>query len=310
MNNICFLLGAGFSHAITDEKLLLTKDLMDKIKPFISSTPELQNDFDNTYSNIELFITLLDVKIQSEKNDSLKDNMKEIKEQIKQEIIKYYDIDKLDDNYPLCESFIKKIPQNAYILTLNYDCVLDKYLWLSKRWSPEGGYIYPIFPRSSFIKNSKLDGIKLLKLHGSCNFRNDIHDQAYFKIEITPQIFPNCHSFLCDRDGGLDAGPHVLVMSYLKNYHNGIMWLWRKAINALKNADKLIIIGCSLRNEDLFLRFALYHFGMKKNVDNLSIEIIDKDKSISESIKSKIEDLAAWPNKQKYTIYNNIKDYL
>ena len=136
-----------------------------------------------------------------------------------------------------------------------------------------------------------------MKLHGSCNFRDTEDDQPYPTIEINNRIFPDINSNV--NPGG---NPHVLVMSYIKQFHNGIMSLWREAISVLKEADKLIVIGCSLREEDTFLRFALYHFGMKEKNDKFFIEIIDKGNG--SIIKNKIERLVANPDKQEITLWD------
>ncbi len=200
------------------------------------------------------------------------------------------------------------------ILTLNYDCVLDRGLWLSNRWSPCGGYHASSFPYGSDEgdeHNDRKDNILLLKLHGSCNFRNSRGTSEYFNIEVADEIFPGICAHCNERNTSLDKGAHVLVMSYLKIYHNGIMKLWRKALEAFKEADKLTIIGCSLREEDIFLKFALYHFGGRDNVTELLIDIVDVNKEICDNIENKIKLLCPWPNKHKITqCSNGLKGYL
>jgi len=136
----------------------------------------------------------------------------------------------------------------------------------------------------------------LLKLHGSCNFRKSVCDTEYPVVEINDKIFPGIHASL----GAVqDAGPHVLVMSYVKIYRNGIMELWRKALDSLKDADRLTIIGCSLRDEDTFLRFALYHFGMKESIEKFYIDIVDRDNDNCIRVENKVMNLVACPDKQE-----------
>lgn len=62
--NRVFILGAGFTKAITG-KSLLTNELMDKICDLI--IPELVCDYKDIYPDIELFITLL-VEFYKQKN--------------------------------------------------------------------------------------------------------------------------------------------------------------------------------------------------------------------------------------------------
>ena len=100
-------------------------------------------------------------------------------------------------------------------------------------------------------------------------------------------------------------------MSYIKQFHNGIMSLWREAISFLREADKLIIIGCSLREEDTFLRFALYHFGMKEDTEKFFVEIIDKGEDNCKKIKEKVMKLVAYPDKQEVKLFNEgLEGYL
>jgi hypothetical protein len=100
-------------------------------------------------------------------------------------------------------------------------------------------------------------------------------------------------------------------MSYLKIYHNGIMQLWRKAIESFKETDKLVIIGCSLREEDTFLKFALYHFGMKENTEKFYFDVIDIGEENCRSLENKVKNLVARPDHQEINLYNTgLKGYL
>ena len=167
-----------------------------------------------------MFITLLDIKKYYLRNKALKERIEKIYKNIVERIVSLIDIDILKNDYPLCKEFVeKKVSREDAIITLNYDCLLDKYLWLSGRWSPNGGYgiTFP-FSGSQISQNEKLDNILLLKIHGSCNFRNNSGNENYPNIEIREEIFPEIHSQLCDRNTRLDKGPHVLMMSYLKTF--------------------------------------------------------------------------------------------
>lgn len=89
------------------------------------------------------------------------------------------------------------------------------------------------------------------------------------------------------------------------------MQLWRKAIESFKEADKLVIIGCSLREEDTFLKFALYHFGMKENTEKFYIDVIDIGEENCRSLESKVKNLVARPDQQEINLYNTgLEGYL
>jgi hypothetical protein len=282
-----FLLGAGLTRAVVGKKAPLTHELMSKLD--ISKFPEIHESYEKTFPDIEQFLSILDLQVLHFRqiNSSFSDHLNNIRETIVQQIINQVDIDSLCvsnlDNHMLLKKFIDVIPNGSYVLSLNYDCILDQGLYLAGRWSPYGGYCYSTFPHTERENDSK-DQILLLKLHGSCNFRDSEKDQEYFNIEISDRIFPNiCATPSC----AASDKPHILVMSYIKQFHNGIMSLWREAISFLKEAEKLTIVGCSLREEDIFLKFALYHFGMKKNTKKFFIEIIDKGENNCNKIKGK-----------------------
>ena len=137
-------------------------------------------------------------------------------------------------------------------------------------------------------------------------------DQEYFNIEITDKIFPQLPSRLNSRNSFLNNKPHILVMSYIKQFHNGIMSLWREAISFLKEAEKLTIVGCSLREEDTFLRFALYHFGMKENNnEKFYIDIVDKGQENCQKVRDKTMKLVANPVFQQVRLFaDGLEDYL
>jgi hypothetical protein len=321
-----FLLGAGFTRAIMGKKALLTDEIMPKLD--ISAFPEIINDYIETFPDIEQFITRIDLKYFQfiKSNYSLAKRFEDIRENLKNQIVKFINIDQIgvDDlnNYPYLKEFIKQLPREATILTLNYDCVLDQGLYLSQRWSPDGGYLLPSFPLEEKRKNHDIENILLLKPHGSVNFRVPseklakeikLKDIKAIFIEITDKIFPNIHAIINSPQysDSIELSPYVLAMTYLKVYANRILQIWSKAIEELKTADKLTIIGCSLREEDTFLKFVLRHFGEKKNKKHFIIEIIDPDESIWEKIKNELIQKRLVGNPDNHTIKNfkSLNDY-
>lgn len=313
--NCVYLLGAGFTRAVTEEvtgkNSLLTNEIMPKLN--LSNFPEIQENYEKTFPDIEQFITQLDLRcLRFDKNNkSLSKRLNEIRDNIVEQIVRMFDVDALSvdrlDNFSDLKKFIESVSTQSTIMTLNYDMVLDQGLWLSNRWHPGGGYYTSSFPCSD-DENKKKDNISLLKLHGSCNFRkSELGDNEYPVVEINDRIFPDIHT---SHGAVQDAGAHVLVMSYFKIYCNGIMQLWRKAVESLKNADRLVIIGCSLREEDTFLKFALYYFGMKEKTEKFYIEIVDKDIENCKHIENKVMNLVACPDKQVPRSYVGLGEYL
>jgi hypothetical protein len=323
-----FLLGAGFTKAVMGERALLTDEIMPKLD--ISTFPEVYTDYTEAYPDIEQFITRIDLKyFQFKKtNVSLAKRFKEIREKLEYQIVEFFNVEKLGvdnlRNFFCLKAFISKIPKESTIITLNYDCVLDQGLYLSRRWSPDGGYLLSSFPFEEKQKNHDIENILLLKPHGSINFRVPseklakeiklIDIQKIF-IETTCKIFPKIHADFnspkyCDF---YSNQPYVLAMTYLKVYANGILRIGSKAIEELKIADKLTIIGCSLREEDTFLRFVLRHFGEKEKAveKKFLIEIIDPNEIIWRKIENELIDksLVGNPGNHEIKCFKSLSDY-
>ena len=303
-----YLLGAGFTHAIHNNAPL-NKDILDMLS--LQGHQEIQHLVKESGSDIEYLLTLLDLKIAKFNGEPPEIN--DIKNKILKQIYNIFNIDKLNTensiNSQLLFSFVQSMPCDSSIISLNYDCILDQGLWLGKVWSPCCGYAIRAFPAQcncDSLTNQK--NLKLLKPHGSCNFFSDKESQ-YFKININDKIFPGVSSEI-NQPRNNDI-PCLALMSYDKQYKNGMFSLWKEAICALKASDKLVVIGCSLRGEDAFLRYALYNFGARENVDELQIEIVDHTEENCINIEKKLKELVAHPNECTYKYYpQGLKEYI
>ena len=149
MNQV-YLIGAGFTRAVIGEKAPLTHEIMPKLN--ISKFPEICDDFEKAFPDIEQFLSILDLKYLhfQQINKSFADHINVIRQNIIQQVVELVDINNLNieklEKYSLLKRFVTSIPNKSYLLTLNYDCVLDQSLYLSNRWSPIGGYNYTNFP--------------------------------------------------------------------------------------------------------------------------------------------------------------------
>lgn len=302
-----YLLGAGFTRAVLGNIAPLNDDVIEYLD--LGKYPEFETEYRLACPSIEHFLTLLDLKLvrmEQRKYVGAK-RLKKIRKEISNKIIEIFSYERLYihslEQYEVLKEFVLKIPNPSLVLTLNYDCVLDQALYYSGRWSPYSGYGISIFPASSCMPE---ENIKLFKLHGSVNFRKKSGKQEYPFAEISEKLFPGVHS-----NTNTTGGSHIIIMSYIKAFRNGLMYQWREAIGAMREAEHLIIVGCSLRDEDTFLRFLLYNFGMKKSCDTFKIDIVDKGHKNANAIKKKVEGLVACPESQKIsTHYNGLEKYL
>ncbi|MCB2185014.1 MAG: hypothetical protein KQJ78_01255 [Deltaproteobacteria bacterium] len=322
-----YLLGAGFTRAIIGDAAPLNDDVMGALSRKIdfSDPPIIGQIYEEAKPNIEYFLTLLDLQIikhQRNVNDltnncSTINSAKEILNKllnlrlhIKKTIAKLVGPDnlKMSSSSPndTLDGFISSIHPSSTILTLNYDLVLDQGLHLSRRWSPNGGY----FIHSLAFRNDNigLANITFLKLHGSCNFSINNEGDPYAEIEINDKLFEEIH---CDfQRAGADI-PFVVLMSYIKNMPQGLKQLWRQAIIKLTEATRLTVIGCSLREEDFLLNYALYHFGMSQDTAEFNIDLVDIGQQNCNNLHDKIHALVAEREKQRYHPFpGGLKEYV
>jgi len=302
---ICYLLGAGFSYAISNKSIPLTKDLGEKLAPHV---PEVLKDrYDYNPAHLERFLTHLDLKIAASPTGYEVAIRKEIQSFLLDEL-SLSSIKETDDLnlYDLGKKFVKKLKPFDVILTLNYDCLLDALLYKSGRWDYEKGYSAHIFNFPKILTENR-DSILLLKLHGSTNFwehavctdRDIDWSQSEFIIEIKNGTFPffYSHSQL-GGSGSTRKGQYIIAPSYLKQFNSRLMRLWNLAMEKLREAEKLVIIGCSLRNEDTELSQLLMEF--KGSV----VDIIDPK---NEDIKKRLQDIIP---KIQPTLYQNLVEWL
>lgn len=153
--------------------------------------------------------------------------------------------------------------ENSFI-SLNYDILLDSAL-LSLR--PEWDVDYGIKFRNFANPRQNL-GIKLLKLHGSLNWKfcpvcNSMELNLEGKIAdkiITERI-------RCSKDKAVQR-PVIIPPTWLKVYDNAyLVKIWSEAEHVLRRSSKVFFIGCSLPESDFHIRYllkkSLYRFRKK-----------------------------------------------
>lgn len=140
------------------------------------------------------------------------------------------------------------------VISLNYDTLLDSAL-VRKGWDPKEGYGIAggaeKFKWRPTTINTNLRGVRLLKLHGSLNWfvRGSFSDlSAVFYKKPTRITRP--------RFNELNGYVRQIVPPIYGKFFDHDHWrsLWTDAYAALRQADTLVVIGCSLINTDFHLR--------------------------------------------------------
>lgn len=295
INNL-FLIGAGFTKAVFPNAPL-NKDLFPiicKNAPSITTTLKKHYKELNKTNDIEILLTRLDLGIHIPKAKRQTD-LKTVRKTIEQQLAEYFqqfrfgnNKDKLKETEWL-ELLAKEVfADNDILINLNYDCSLEGLLDYHKVWSPNGGYAGIRNPPWDVPSNPK--NIRIFKLHGSEHF---IEAGGYPNKEKTEISFPVDES-IYPRSGknrffqyGLnDLGrrPYIIAPSFVKVPHQDIELMMIKALKVAASVKNVIVIGCSLRQEDSFLWLLLTSF-LNQPINKRKLVIIDP---YAEKIKSKI----------------------
>lgn len=157
-----------------------------------------------------------------------------------------------------------KFRSNA-VITFNYDIVLDQALKATG-----------ILPDYGLTGTSNGRGIPLLKLHGSTNwvFCKDCRKPSVWQDGVT-SLFP-FRSIQCQHCGKDDPRLLLVPPSWDKNEYQDIMRpVWAKAVEELKAATRICIIGYSMPESDSFFKYLLT-LGLSQNHQLYKLIVVDK----------------------------------
>ncbi|HEY5536079.1 MAG TPA: hypothetical protein VIL99_14230 [Ignavibacteria bacterium] len=256
---VVYLFGAGATQAVLKSNNpldgLLIKDIQEQIKKKYTSKDldgKIWNELISINSDIEHLITVLETQHKNTASEKIRkyyrESIIEIAEPISKSLseknlysvlIDYYNISKLDEEL-LC------------FITLNYEDILERII--KSCFNLEIDYAL-----HSNKKKSKTDAIKVLKLHGSFNWRNTR------PVSIIKMTTKNSYNSLWIPPG---------VEKRKDNYPFNI--LWGQATEYLMQCDILRVVGCSLSRNDWGLIPILYTIQkFNDSKMNTEIEIID-----------------------------------
>lgn len=174
------------------------------------------------------------------------------------------------------------------VISLNYDIIADNALVKHTNRLPD----YGCDITTERYKNQPHCGT-LFKIHGSLNWsycpRCDRLDlgisksgSTYKMLDELYQINPlearySCHGFPCPQCGTF-VEPVLITPTQLKDYRNPhVAKVWNLAEQALRNADRAIIVGYSLPDDDLDVIYLLKRgLGQLANRAPAMIMVVEK----------------------------------
>ena len=187
----------------------------------------------------------------------------------------------------MVEGFIRALPQDDCIVSLNYDLVTDTAIRRAADWKYVN-YGYPVRQAVSHTQTaSHMDEFAptlMYKLHGSLNWlfcplcrAVDIVDGhlsgEHYIYSSQQQKVEHCS--VC----GVPYEPVIITPSFLKSYENlYITYMWRQAEQQLAEADQIVFVGYSMPDADMILRCMFrraYFTHMQVHGQKSAIKVID-----------------------------------
>jgi len=154
----------------------------------------------------------------------------------------------------LLDNQTRVLARENTIITFNYDLVVDDAL-VRVGCRPRY-FVGQDVPETTLVPGQH-PGCALLKLHGSAN--RGICDQGHVvvlneKFTDSPHVFRSMRCSKCDAT----FQPLLIPPSWDKSEHPDILApVWAKAVDAIRLATRICIIGYSIRESDAFFKYLL-----------------------------------------------------
>ena len=292
-----FILGAGFSKAVSDEMPTLA-ELSEKVKKRLPDNISLTPNFDNQDDNIETWMTFLSQEQPWLKQHQINHNRSlagRIRDQIGEIIYECTLKASRFEAHGWLNDLIESWHVNqATIITLNYDTLVERACRelitdrtnriLAKQMYPPYFTNIASRPGTAQWAEGELDTFSYLKLHGSLNWyysgRDDFYGEAIFFSDVPPLGSDNAENEIKLRSKSGDKEILLIPPVYEKTgYFNNetVRSLWRDAGTALAKAKRVFVIGYSLPVSDLGMRFFLTD---NQPQSSAKIYIIDIDPAV------------------------------
>jgi len=189
---------------------------------------------------------------------------------------------------------------STVFVSMNYDILLDRVLNIS-------GRLYPDYDLEDFVKSrrqisERIDytPVKLLKLHGSLNWR--MCETCHLLRDTGNEVvWPQSQ---CNDCGSKTARPMLIRPTLLKDFRHRV-WrdVWRKAGHVLANASDWIFVGYSLPLADVWMLRLLAQSARSGSVASSSrtIAVVNPDTAVVQRFRllfptanARVQDFNAW----------------
>ena len=296
-----FLLGAGFSKAVSDDMPLL-QELSSQIRGRLSDLPESLSTLGD---NIEIWLSYLSQPhpwLRESENLRNRALALEITEEIEKVLDEKEQLVVQDE----CPSWLLTLTQHwhknqAGVISLNYDTLVERAAGKISTGQgqdshPRAGHLYPVKPTlypvkltlstrrdAAVLSEGAVDSFTLFKLHGSTNWyysgASESTGEVIYYSAIKgwgddPSAERNSKQAVSDKTP-LIVPPTTEKVGFFQ--HESLKRIWTQALSSLREATRLFIIGYSLPMTDLAVRLFL-HDGARGCGKEL--HIVNRDSSV------------------------------
>jgi len=277
-----FVFGSGFTRAAFPGAPLNRDLLSTLIAKRRASASQLLDRYG--VEDIEIALTRLDCDISAEEAaGDLRGPSRALRRRLETELAEYFlefcASESLLTQSCWMTSFIDEgVKPRDVAISLNYDCLLEGALDCRGKWSPRGGYGFPVesplFGRAEYRRSP----VTVLKIHGSANFWIAPYaDQPAAKTVgflFDEQLFPRSGKGKHFGYGGGSGRRYVIAPSYVKVPTVEVTHMMLTALDAASKARNLAFIGSSLRPEDQFLTVLMTHFLRRRGWQHKRIVVV------------------------------------
>ena len=291
-----FLLGAGFSKAVSDDMPLL-QELSSQIRDRL---PDLPESLSTLGDNIEIWLSYLSQPhpwLRESENLRNRALALEITEEIKKVLDEKEQLVIQDE----CPSWLLTLTQHwhknqAEVISFNYDTLVERAAskigtGQNQDSHLEAEHLYPVKFTLSTRRNAavfspdEVDSFTLFKLHGSTNWYYSGASESTGEVIYYSAIKGWVANSSKESDSKLavrDKVPLIVPPTTEKVgffQHESLKRIWTQALSSLRVATRLFIIGYSLPMTDLAVRLFL-HDGALVSDCKKELYIVNRDSSV------------------------------
>lgn len=219
-----------------------------------------------------------------------------------------------DDTYFKLLNKLFESKDDISFITLNYDCLLEKTLEKIKqeKW---------FYPHIKSCKGRLPDGIKVLKLHGSLNWKMKGNINFEVSTDYSDQPVNNITRTANDFEQAGIIAPTQVKADLHKKETQDPLWVnllretWKSAQEDIFKADKIIVIGYSIPPTDYHIDWLLRmanHVKLSSNTYPKFDEVTYCFKENKENVVKRMEDqikLLLYSKSYKF-FPNGLDDYI